>query len=336
MHRLINEIIVALENKEYCTALFIDMEKAFDKINHESLLQTIRKQFPEKIHQLIKSYLSSRTFVIKIKDTHSQVKDIKAGVPQGSVLGPILYTLYMANIPTTTNSTVLTFADDTAILVRHTIPRNGSQNTTRIYHKNRKLATRKTKVNPNKCNHITFTLQKKIPPNILLNGTHITQTKHVKYLGLHLDTQLTWKLHIKSIVEKIQKTRRQMHWLTSRKSKLSIENKLKIYKTIIKPIWTYGIPLWGTAAISHINKIKVMQAKILKTIVNGPWYVRNKDIRRDLGIPTVKEEISRYSEKYKSRRATHPNRLAAETYKTINMDRRLKRKHPADLIKDIT
>ena len=173
-------------------------------------------------------------------------------------------------------------------------------------------------------------------PNILLNGTHITQTKHVKYLGLHLDTQLTWKLHIKSIVEKIQKTRRQIHWLTSRKSKLSIENKLKIYKTIIKPIWTYGIPLWGTAAMSHINKIEVIQAKILRTIVNGPWYVRNEDIRRDLGIPTVKEEISRYPEKYKSRIATHPNRLAAETYKTINMDRRLKRKHPADLIKDIT
>ena len=175
-----------------------------------------------------------------------------------------------------------------------------------------------------------------IPPNILLNGAHITQTKHVKYLELHLDTQLTWKLHTKSIIEKIQKTRRQMHWLTSRKSKLSIENKLKIYKTIIKPIWTYGIRLWGTTAMRHINKIGIMQAKILRTIVNAPWYVRNEDIRRNLGIPTVKEEISRYSEKYKLRIATHINRLAAETYKTINMDRRLKRKHPADLIKDIT
>ena len=100
----------------------MDIEKAFDKINHESLLQTIRKQFPEQIHQLIKSYLSSRTFVIKIKDTYSEVKDIKAGVPQGSVLGPILYTLYTVNIPTTTNNKVLTFADDTAILVRHTNP----------------------------------------------------------------------------------------------------------------------------------------------------------------------------------------------------------------------
>ena len=66
-----------------------------------------------------------------------------------------------------------------------------------------------------------------------------------------------------------------------------------------------------------------------------PWYVRNDDIRRDLGIPTVEEATNRYAEKYKSRIATHPNGLAAETFKTINMDRRLKRKHPADLIKDI-
>ena len=125
-----------------------------------------------------------------------------------------------------------------------------------------------------------------------------------------------------------------MHWLTSRKSKLSIENKLKIYKTIIKPIWTYGI--WGTAAMNHINKIETMQAKILRTIVNAPLYVRNEDIQKDLGIPTVKEEINRYAERYKARITTHPNRLAAETINTSNMERRLKRKYPADLTKDIT
>ena len=152
---------------------------------------------------------------------------------------------------------------------------------------------------------------------------HITQTQHVKYLGLHLDTQLTWKLNSKSIIEKIQKTRKQMHWLTSRKSKLSIENKLKIYKTIIKQIWTYGILLWGIVTMSHINKIETIQAKILRTIVNAPWYIRNEDIRRDLEIPTVKEAISSNAERYKVRIATHPNRLAAETFNTLNMGRRL-------------
>ena len=123
------------------------------------------------------------------------------------------------------------------------------------------------------------------------------------------------------------------------KSKIQTEhriNKLKIYKTIIKPIWTYGILLWGTAAMSHISKMETIRGKILRTIVEAPWYVRNEDTRRDLGISTVKEEIKRYAEKYKVRMATHPNRLAAETINTSNMERRLKRKHSADLTKDIT
>ena len=79
-----------------------------------------------------------------------------------------------------------------------------------------------------------------------------------------------------------------------------------------------------------------MQTKILRTIVSAQWYVRNEDIRRDLGIPTVKGTISSYAKRYKARIRTHPNRLAAETINTLNMERRLKRKHPADLTKDIT
>ena len=83
-------------------------------------------------------------------------------------------------------------------------------------------------------------------------------------------------------------------------------------------------------------KIETMQAKILRTIVNAPWYVRNEGKRRDLGISTVKEAVSNNTERYKARIATHPTRLAAVTFNTLNMKRRLKRKHPADLTKDIT
>ena len=79
-----------------------------------------------------------------------------------------------------------------------------------------------------------------------------------------------------------------------------------------------------------------MQAKILRTIVNAPWYVRNEGKRRDLGISTVKEAVSNNTERCKARIATHPNRLAAVTFNTLNMERKLKRKHPADLTKDIT
>ena len=86
----------------------------------------------------------------------------------------------------------MTFADDTVILVRHTNPETAvkllQEHITKI---EKWVQEKQIKANPNKCNHITFTLGKQIPPNILLNGTHITQTKQVKFLGLRLDTHLT-------------------------------------------------------------------------------------------------------------------------------------------------
>jgi hypothetical protein len=78
-------------------------------------------------------------------------------------------------------------------------------------------------------------------------------------------------------------------------SKLSTSNKLLIYKTILKPIGTYGIQLWDTASTSNIEILERFQSKALRKIVNAPWYVPNTVIRRDLHIPIVKEEIHRYS-----------------------------------------
>jgi hypothetical protein len=88
-------------------------------------------------------------------------------------------------------------------------------------------------------------------------------------------------------------------------------NKLLLYKTTLKPIWTYGIQLWGTASTSNIEILERFQSKVLRMIVDAPWYVPpNSLIGRDLNCPTVKEEIRRYSSHYGDRLHTHPNHLA--------------------------
>jgi hypothetical protein len=89
-----------------------------------------------------------------------------------------------------------------------------------------------------------------------------------------------------------------MFWLLGSKSKLYTSNTLLVYKTILKPIWTYGIQLWGTASTSNVEILERLQSKALCMIVDAPWYVPNTVIRRDLQIPTVKEEIPRYSSQY--------------------------------------
>jgi hypothetical protein len=102
-----------------------------------------------------------------------------------------------------------------------------------------------------------------------------------------------------------------MYWLLGHKSKLSITSKLLIYKVILKPIWTYGIQLWGTTSNSNIDILERFQSKVLRLIVDAPWYVSNSVIRNDHQMPSVKEEISRFSSHYDVRISIHPNELIA-------------------------
>jgi hypothetical protein len=101
----------------------------------------------------------------------------------------------------------------------------------------------------------------------------------------------------------------KMYWLLGRKSKLSIINKLLAYKVILKPIWTYGIRLWGSASISNIEILERFQAKVLRMITDAPWYVPNMVLRQDLQIKSVKVEISKFSTEYRVHLYTHPNNL---------------------------
>lgn len=126
VHRVVNKIREALEKKQYCSAVFLDVQQAFDKVWHLGLLFKIKKQLPHNLYLLLKSYLEDRIFRVKINDTYSAFHSIKAGVPQGSVLGPTLYILYTADIPTSDNVLSATFADDTAALCNHKNPTESS------------------------------------------------------------------------------------------------------------------------------------------------------------------------------------------------------------------
>jgi hypothetical protein len=96
--------------------------------------------------------------------------------------------------------------------------------------------------------HVTFTTRRDTCPPVHINDVQIPQENHVKYLGLHLDSRLTWHTHIFSKRKQLGLSLTKMYWLLGRKSKLSTDNKLLIYKVILKPIWTYGIQLWGTTS----------------------------------------------------------------------------------------
>ena len=150
---------------------------------------------------------------------------------------------------------------------------------------------------------------------------------------MHLDRRLTWKKHIWTKRKQLGIKFTSLYWLINQKSQLSFENKLLIYKAILKPIWTYGIQLWGSASTSNIEILQRFQSKTLRVITNAPWYVPNNVIHRDLNVKTVKSEISTFSEKYQHRLLCHPNELAVKLVNPTRQYNRLKRSNPLDLVR---
>ena len=263
-HRLVNKIHNDLENKRYCSTVFLDISQAFDKVWHNGLFYKLKRAFPHTAYTLLKSYLSDRTFQVRYQEECTTLHAIQSGVPQGSILGPILYLLYTADLPETANTMTATYADDTAILASHENSNTASQHLQHHLHQLEKWLTKwRIKVNENKSTHVTFGLRRETCPAVTLNGHSIPQRETAKYLGIHLDRRLTWQKHIFTKRKQLGLQLHRMYWIIGRKSQLSLENKLLLYKTIIKPIWTYGIPLWGTASNSNIDILQRFQNKVL-------------------------------------------------------------------------
>ena len=159
----------------------------------------------------------------------------------------------------------------------------------------------------------------------------LQQSDCAKYLGIHLDKRLTWQKHIFTKRKQLGLKLTSLNWLLGKSSNMSTENKLLVYKAILKPIWTYGIQLWGSASKSNIEIIQRFQSKVLRQLVSAPRIVTNSTIHKDLNMPTVLEEISTYANKYSSRLNTHPNALASNLTDRSVLLRRLKKAVPADL-----
>jgi hypothetical protein len=276
-HRIADTINKALEDQQYCTAVFLDVSQAFDKVWHPGLLFKIKQTLPSGYYNLLKSYLQDRHFVTKFNNETSSRFPIHSGVPQGSILGPLLYTLYTSDLPVSRKTTLSTFADDTAIFATHLDPTTASLNLQDHLNNIEKWRQKwKMKVNETKSSHITFALRKGQCPSVCINQTVIPYVETVKYLGLHFDRRLTWKEHIAMKRKQLDHKTREIKWLIGKNSPLSLENKMLIYKKILRPVWTYGIELWGCADKSNIAIMQRYQSKLLRTITNAPWYVHDQ------------------------------------------------------------
>jgi hypothetical protein len=117
-----------MENQQYCTAAFLDVSQALDKVWHPGLLLKIKRILPSSYSNLLNSYLNERQFETKFNGETSSHFYIHSGVPQGGTVGPLLYVLYTSDLATSRQTTLCTIADDTAIFATHEDSRIASLN----------------------------------------------------------------------------------------------------------------------------------------------------------------------------------------------------------------
>jgi hypothetical protein len=334
VHRITNEIESALENKEICSAIFLDVAQAFDKVWHDGLKFKLHRELPCQFYEILESYIDDRYFRVKLENEYSSLRKINAGVPQGSVLGPVLYLLYTADIPKPSGTTIATFADDTAILSTDKEAVNSKRKLQRATDEiSNWTKLWRIKLNETKSTHIIFTNRKIDMLPIYLNSQQIPYANTAKYLGMTLDTKLRWKEHVKKKRKELDLKYRKLYWLLGRNSELSIDNKLLVYRQVLKPVWTYGIQLWGCTKQTNAKIIQSFQNKVLRCIVNAPWYIRNDNLHKDLKLETVAGEITKHANKHGMKLQHHENtEVRTLLNHQTNQRRRLKRTKPLDLM----
>jgi len=164
-----------------------------------------------------------------------------------------------------------TFTDDTAILSSDPDPVRATEKLQ--HHLNllqNWLEQWRIKVNPTKSAQVTFTTRRDICPPVNLHNIHIPVKKEVKYLGLHLDEKLKLKTHIKAKRRQLELKLKNMSWTINTRPQLSLDSKRTVYKTIMRPIWTYGIEIWGCSKPSNTKILQTFQSKMLRMISSAP------------------------------------------------------------------
>jgi len=292
-HQLVRvaEYVTDNYNKNRSTsAVFLDIEKAFDRVWHPGLIhKLIQYKIPDTLIFLLNSYLSNRSFFVQVEDKKSTSRSIKAGVPQGSILGPYLFSIFVNDIPKHHDTNIALYADDTVVYASSTKPRQSIIHVQRHMELLQDWFTKwKIKVNVTKCEAIVFSKKHRQTqiPNVKLNNTDIPFKQEVKYLGVLLDRKLLGARHIQTQRGKANGRLAQLKSLLV-SDQLHDRTKVTLYKMLIRPLLTYAAPAWAFAANTHLKKLQIFQNRVLKLISKCPRYTRMTDLHRRLNIDTI-------------------------------------------------
>ena len=286
--KIVHDIYNGLELQKEARMVFLDVSKAFDRVWHEGLLFKLRQLGIEgTLLNFIGSYLSNRFQRVTISGQSSPLLPVEAGVPQGSILGPLLFLVYINDITDNIVCDIKLFADDTSIIeiIYDPVVSAGRMNTDLVsisaWGKQWKMT-----FNAIKSLSVLFSTKRNKPdhPPLLLGNSVIPEGTSHTHLGITLSSNLKWDAHITRIVEK---ARKRLSLLYRLKFRLSRNTLIRLYKSMVRPILEYGGVIFDNCSQTLSDSIESVQYEAARICLGALKRTPRYLLLKELGWPTL-------------------------------------------------
>ena len=263
-------IYESIDQSKPTIATFLDLKKAFDTVNHDILIRRLSSYGVRGLAlNLLSSYLTDRTQSAKIDNKKSNSYNVTMGVPQGTILGPLLFILYINELLKLLPSNLVSYADDTVIIFSGNSWKEvqDKMNST-LEVVGDWLSSNQLSLNATKSVYMAFSTRKKNIPNninIQIHGIKLNSVDNYKYLGVIFDSLMKWENHILNITNR---TKYMLFVLHKLKHQLLPTTLVSIYYALFQSIANYGLVAWGGAYKKYLNPIFNLQKRLTKIIHN--------------------------------------------------------------------
>lgn len=268
IYQLLSQILNGINAGEDSLGIFMDLSRAFDSINHDILYKKLEYiGIRGNALELIRSYLTNRMQRVETTNEDGECifsnwKNLQRGVPQGSILGPLIFIIYINDLPRTSLHPVILFADDSSMILRDKL--SSEEDIARsLDHCETWFARNDLTLNVNKTNILRFSYFKKEPLNINYKSEQLTSADSVPFLGTTLDSQLNWKKHIDNLTSKVSSFNYALRVIVTT---IDTSAALTAYFAYVHSRIRYGVIFWGVSV--DAVRVFITQKKCLRTIFN--------------------------------------------------------------------
>ena len=292
MTYLIDDLVTSLNKQNCVLGLFLDFSKAFDTVNHDILFQKLYHYgIRGPALDWFRSYLGDRFQFTEYNGVQSDKEKIRCGVPQGSVLGPLLFLLYINDLANVSDVIrFILFADDSNIFFHSKNPDDLIDLANAEIPKILKwLATNKLTLNVSKTHFVIFRNPGKsivVTKTLYINNTAISQEPYTKFLGVYLDENLNWSKHIKEISKKIA---RGVGVLTKARRYLDSTIMKTLYYSFVYPYFHYNVEAWGNSYKKYTEPLFRLQKRAVRVIAGAKKNSHSEPLFAQLNILTLEK-----------------------------------------------